>query len=186
MRTAVRPGLRLETWGLRWIGPLVKRKATVGKAAPWFKLKNLTGTYTWTHRNVRGKPTLLVVGRSRRAAPPCKKWMLELLKRHGKQARVFQVIVIKKAWYHPRNLVLKEIRGFVPDAHHDKTLLEWYTVFSDVWGIPKVDDPFIYLLDGDGVIRHHHRGAASKAALRRVAGALARLSTPSADKRSPR
>lgn len=152
-----------------------KGQAKVGKTAPWFSLRNLTDTRTVSNKSLRGKPTLLVVGRTTPSAPQCKKWMLSLLKRHGKEARVLQVIVVKKPWFMPRSLVLKKVRGFVPRAHHGKTLLEWYTVFSDVWGIPKVDDPFIYLLDARGMIRHHHRGKATRKAVAAVGAALEKL-----------
>ncbi len=154
-------------------------KAKLGRPASWFKLKNLTDTATFTHRSIRGRPTILVVGRTKRAAPPCKKWMLALIKRYRKEGpKVLQVIVIKKPWYLPRALILKQVRGFIPARHHDKVLLEWFTVFSDVWGIPKVDDPFIYLLDKKGVIRFMHRGAADKAALQQLGDAIKGLPSP--------
>ena len=150
-------------------------KARVGRTAPWFKLKNLTGGRTWTQKNVQGTPTVLVVGRTQEAAPSCKTWMLALLEHQPVSARVLQVIVVKKAWYLPKGLILKKIRGFIPRRHHDKVLLEWYTVFSDVWGIPKVDDPFIYLLDAKGVVRHVYRGKYSKAPMKKLKAALAQL-----------
>ena len=156
-------------------GKAAASKVKVGRSAPWFKLKNLTGGRTWTQENVQGKPTVLVVGRTQKAAPSCKTWMLALLEKEPVAARVLQVIVVKKAWYLPKGLILKKIRSFIPKRHHDKVLLEWYTVFSDVWGIPKVDDPFIYLLDGEGVVRHTYRGKYGKAAMKKLNAAQARL-----------
>ena len=150
-------------------------KAQVGKPAPWFKLKNLPGTATWTHKILRGKPTVLVVGRSQKAAPPCKAWMLALVLKDNVAARVLQVAVLDKQWYHPRGAVLNKVKGFVPARHHDKVLLEWYTVFADVWGIPQSDDPYIYLLDREGVIRFTYRGSHGKKSMKKLKAALAGL-----------
>jgi len=147
-------------------------KASLGKPAPWFKLINLPGTHTWTHKMLRGKPTVLVVGRTQKAAPPCKAWMLALVEKDKVPARVLQVIVLDKQWYHPRGVVLNKVKTFVPARHHDKVLLEWYTVFADVWGIPYSDDPTVYLLDSEGVVRFTHRGNHSRKVMKKLKAAL--------------
>ena len=152
-----------------------KSRVKLGRLAPWFKLKTLTGHRTWTRKNIQGKPTVLVAGMTQKAAPPCKDWMLALVEKQPVAARVLQVIVVDKAWYLPRSLVLKKIRTFVPASHHGKVLLEWYTVFAEAWGIPKVDDPFIYLLDSKGVVRFFHRGKYGAAPMKKLKAALARL-----------
>ena len=117
---------------------------------------------------LRGKPVVLVAARTRRAAPACKKWMLRLVREHGRAIHLHQVIVLDHPWYIPRSLARKQIRKFVPKQHHWRVLLEWYTVFSDSYNIPKHDLPTLFVLDPAGVLRLRLKGKLSEARLKRV------------------
>lgn len=149
-------------------------RAVVGKPAPWFKLQSLNGR-TFTRQQIKGRPALLVVGRTQRAAPPCKKWVLRVIKRRGASLPVYQVIVVDKAWYIPRGAVIKRIKGFSPRRWHHRVLVEWYTVFADTWGVSKHDEPVLFLLDRRGVVRFRHRGPVTTRALSRLEAALKRF-----------
>jgi hypothetical protein len=147
-------------------------KAELGKAAPFFDLKAYTGERV-TQRSLLGKAAVLVVGRTEKAAPPCKEWALRLIKHYGDKAHVYQVIVLKTSWYIPRSLVLKRVRGFIPGDFLGRVLLEWYTVFADTWGVPMHDDPTIFGLDPKGVVRFIRRGRMEKKALSDLLATLA-------------
>lgn len=142
-------------------------RARVGQPAPWFKLEDLRGR-SFASARLRGKPAVLVVGRTQKAAPPCKQWVLELIRRYGRALPVYQVIVVDKSWFIPRSLVISKIEGFIPRRLRHRVLLEWYTVFADTWGVPLHDEPTVMILGSDGVLRHKHRGAMTKRALKRV------------------
>jgi len=141
--------------------------ALSGRRAPWFRLKSITGK-TVTNKTIRGRPAIIVVGRSFKSAPPCKKWILELAKLYGAKAAVHQVIVADKPWYIPRSAVLKKIRNFTPPAHRHRVLVEWYKVFAKVWNVPQHDHPTIFVIDAKGVVRLRMRGKMTTASLRRV------------------
>lgn len=142
-------------------------RARVGKPAPWFELERLSGK-SFTRGQLRGRPAVLVVGRTQAAAPPCKKWVLEIIRRHGSSLPVYQVIVVDKSWFVPRSLVLGKVRDFAPRHLHHRVLLEWYTVFADRYGIAKHDDPVVLVLDPSGVVRWRHRGVLTAAAAKRL------------------
>lgn len=146
-------------------------RASVGERAPWFRLEGLTGKRV-TRAQLRGRPLVLVVGRTQRAAPPCKRWMLGIIGRHGPRLQAFQVIVVDKSWYIPRSLVLGKIRGFIPARLRHRVLLEWYTVFADHYGVPKHDDPVVFVINAGGEVRWRHRGAPSAAAFGRLGRVL--------------
>ena len=146
-------------------------QAVVGRRAPWFRLESLEGK-TFTSRNLLGRPVVLVVGRTQKAAPPCKKWMLALIKRYGKQVPVYQVIVVDKPWYMPRSLVLRKIRSFSPRKHHDRVLVEWYTVFAGAYGVARHDLPVVLVQDRKGVVRWRHKGRMTRAALSRLSAVV--------------
>jgi len=148
--------------------------APLGKPAPGFLLEDLYGrkfSSTW----LKGRLTVLVVGGTQKAAPPCKEWALALLKRHGEKLALYQVIVVDKAWYIPRGAVIGKVKDFVPAALHHRVLLEWYRVFADLYGIPKHDDPVIVVIGRDGILRMQHRAHPSEAALKRVSDLLRSL-----------
>jgi len=150
----------------------------VGQPAPWFNLEDLQGR-SFASARLRGKPAVLVIGRTQKAAPPCKAWVLELLRRHGRALPVYQVIVVDKSWFIPRGLVLGKVKGFTPGDLRDRVLLEWYTVFADTWGVPLHDDPTVMVLDAGGVMRFRRRGAMTARALEQLNLVLnrARLAT---------
>lgn len=171
-RGHLRSGTLLVCLALAWPAPAVAR-ATVGRRAPWFRLETLEGK-TLSSRELLGRPAVLVVGRTQKAAPPCKKWALTLIKRYGDKVPVYQVIVVEKPWYMPRSLVLRKVRGFAPRAHHDRVLLEWYTVFAEAYGVAKHDDPVVLVQDRKGVIRWRRRGPMTRGALSRLTAAVER------------
>jgi hypothetical protein len=131
--------------------------AELGKGMPGFDLKSVTGVRV-TRENLLGQASVLVVGRTEKAAPLCKEWMLRLLQHYQKKVLVYQVIVVKKPWFIPRSAVLSRIRGFIPAEHIGKVLLEWYTVFADTWGIPMHDEPVVFGMDPKGRIRFLRKG----------------------------
>ena len=151
----------------------VLARGQVGEAAPSFELERLTGgrvQSAW----LRGKPTVLVVGRTQRAAPPCKEWALALIERYAATS-VFQVIVVEKAWFIPKSLVRAKVRGFVPAALHDRVLLEWNTAFADAYAVDKQDAPVVFVLDGDARIRWRYQGPMTQSALGQLARTLGSL-----------
>ncbi len=145
----------------------------VGKKAPWFRLKSLTGKEI-DSKQILGKTTILVVGRTQKSAPACKKWMYEILKHHGAEVNVLQIIVTDNPWYIPRSLVIKKIEGFVSPKQRHRVLIEWYTVFADAYRIPKQDDPTIILIDNQGVVRWNYRGALSSKSWKMLTSMLKR------------
>jgi hypothetical protein len=153
---------------------LAAGRAAVGRQAPWFRLERLKGK-TVTSRQLLGRPAVLVVGRTQKAAPPCKEWALALIKRYGKKVPVFQVIVVAKPWYMPRSLVLRKVKGFSPREHHDRVLLEWYQVFAKAYGVAKHDLPVVLVQDRKGVIRLRYKGRMTTEALSRVTELVAGL-----------
>jgi hypothetical protein len=148
--------------------------AKVGHRAPWFSLKTLGGE-SFSRRKLDGRPALLVVGRTQKAAPPCKRWMLKLLSRLRPAVPTYQVIVVDKAWYIPRGAVISKIEGFTPERWRHRVLVEWYTVFADTWGVARHDDPVVFLLDRRGVVRWRRRGPLTKSGLASLMGALKRF-----------
>ena len=158
--------------------PPAEARARVGQPAPWFKLEDLKGR-GFASARLRGKPVVLVVGRTQKAAPPCKRWMLELLRRHGRALPVYQVIVVDKSWFIPRSLVISKVEGFTPRSQRHRVLLEWYTVFADTWGVPLHDDPTVMVLSADGVLRFWHRGQMNTRALKRLDRVLSRIKVAS-------
>lgn len=157
--------------------------APIGKAAPGFQLEDLHGRKV-TSGSLR-RPTVLVVGGTQKAAPPCKEWALALLKRHGEKLSLYQVIVVDKAWYIPRGAVVSKVKDFVPPALHGRVLLEWYRVFANLYGIPKHDDPVILVIGPDGVLRLQHRAHPSEAGFKLVGEllrSLARARSPHVSK----
>lgn len=152
-------------------------QARVGHKAPWFKLQSFTGQ-TFTNRSILGRPAVLVAGRTRESAPPCKEWMLALLKHGEKRLQILQVIVSDTPWYLPRSLVRKMIKDFTPKGQLHRVLVEWYTVFADVWGIPENDLPTVFVLDGQGIVRWRYMGKISRATLGQARAALKKLPVP--------
>ena len=121
-----------------------------------------------TTYSLRGKATVLVVGRSKKSAPPCKDWMLKVFKKHGdKKINLYQVIVLDNPWYLPRALVRGKVKDFVPKGHLVRVLLEWKLAFARIFGIPKHNLPVIFVLDKKGVVRMRYRGKISKGAFAR-------------------
>jgi len=152
-------------------------QARVGHKAPWFKLQSFTGQ-TFTNRSILGRPAMLVAGRTRESAPPCKDWMLALLKHGGRRLQVLQVIVSDTPWYLPRSLVRKMIKDFTPKGQLHRVLVEWYTVFADVWGIPENDLPTVFVLDAQGIVRWRYMGKLSRINWERARAALKKLPVP--------
>jgi hypothetical protein len=145
--------------------------ARVGKPIPWFKLEDLVGK-RFSKGRLRGRPAVLVVGRSQRAAPPCKKWILEIIKRHGMKLPVYQVIVVDKSWFIPRSLVIDKVKEITPRNLRHRILLEWYTVFADTYGIPTHDEPVVLVTGPDSVLRWRHKGPPTRAAIERLTTVL--------------
>lgn len=154
-------------------------RGQVGQKAPWFQLERLTGG-SLSSAALKGKPAVLVIGRTQEAAPPCKEWALAAIKGHGARASVHQVIVVEKPWFIPKALVYGKVKGFVPEHLHGRVLLEWFTVFADAYGIPKNDEPTVLVLDRAGTIRWRHAGKLTGAALARLGSELAAASAPAA------
>lgn len=159
--------------------PNAHARGQVGERAPAFQLERLTGGSV-SSGALRGKPAVLVIGRTQEAAPPCKEWAIAAIKRHGGRASVHQVIVVEKPWFIPRTLVYGKVKGFVPEHLHGRVLLEWYTVFAEAYAIPKNDEPTVLVLDRDGTIRWRHAGKMTGAALARLGSELDAVSAPGA------
>ncbi len=149
-------------------------RGRAGDLAPAFQLEPLNGG-AFSSQQLRGKPAILVVGRSRKAAPPCRDWVLGMLARHRLKLPVYQVIVVDKSWYLPRTLVLRMVKEFVPDNLRGRALLEWKTTFADLFGIPKGDEPTLLVLGADSVIRWRHQGPPTASGYQRLAEVLAAL-----------
>jgi hypothetical protein len=129
--------------------------------------------------SLAGKIAILVIGRTRPAAPRCKEWMLTLLPRF--RVAIYQVIVIDKPWYAPRSAVLSELRSFTGPGHEGRVLLEWYTVFADSFGIARDDDPRLVVMDRRGIVRLLLRGSLTAqrlALLRKTLVGLLRAEAP--------
>lgn len=156
-------------------------RARVGKKVPWFELQDLRGK-SFSRRRLRGRPAVLVVGRTKKAAPPCKKWVLEIIARQGLKLPVYQVIVVDKAWYIPKSIVISKVKDFSPAKLRHRVLLEWYTVFAEAYGIKKHDDPVVLVIDAAGVLRWRHRGRLSRSAFerfeRKLTSVIAATSSP--------
>jgi hypothetical protein len=160
-------------------------RGQVGEKAPWFQLERLTGGSV-SSAALRGKPAVLVIGRTQEAAPPCKEWAIAAINRHGARASVHQVIVVEKPWFIPKTLVYGKVKGFVPDHLHGRVLLEWFTVFADAYGIPKNDEPTVLVLDRDSTIRWRHAGKLTPAALARLGSELAAAASGAATRTAAR
>ena len=159
------------------------------KPAPYFRLKSFTGKSVDTHQ-LRGRPAVLVVGRSRKSAPPCKVWMLKIYKQYlapavaaprGKPRaprptiQLYQVIVLDTPWYLPRVLVRSKVKDFIPRGHLHRVLLEWKLAFARIWSIAKHDLPTVFVLDAKGIVRWRHKGKLTPRAHARFQAALARV-----------
>jgi peroxiredoxin len=145
--------------------PAAAKPGHVGTHAPAFRLQNIPGSWV-SLRKLRGRKVVLVVGMKQKAAPRCKAWMKQLVKRYPPRKQhkveVYQVVVVDKSWYIPRSLVLSKLKGFVGAAYHDRFLVEWYTVFSDLYRIPKSTLPMVLVIDEKGVVRHRTRETIDK------------------------
>lgn len=146
--------------------------AVVGRPAPIFRLKTFNGKEVTTY-SLRGTATVLVVGRSRKSAPPCKDWMLKIFKHSfnepgRRKIYLYQVSVLDNPWYLPRSLVRGMVKDFVPKEHLHRVLLEWKIAFARIFGIPKHNLPVIFVLDKKGVVRWRHKGKLSKGAFARL------------------
>jgi hypothetical protein len=153
-------------------------EAQVGKLAPWFDLPVLSGGRV-SRRSLAGKVAVLVVGRTRPSAPPCKEWTTTLIRRPV-AAAVYQVIVADKPWYAPRSAVLNKVRSFVGPQHNDRILLEWYRAFAEAFGIPRDDEPRVYVLDQQSRIRLLVRGTLTSERLEKVNRTVQSLSRQAA------
>jgi hypothetical protein len=160
--------------------PAATGAAPINKPAPSFLLEDLSGRKFASIR-LRGSPAVLVVGGTRKAAPPCKQWVLEIIKRHGLKLPVYQVIVVDKAWYIPKKAVIGSVKDFTPSSLHHRVLLEWYRVFADLYDIPRHDDPVLLVMGPDGVLRLQQRGQMTEAGLQQLAAVL-RSTSPAAKK----
>jgi peroxiredoxin len=140
---------------------LAKKPVGVGDYAPLLDLDTLAQTRV-SMRKLIGNPLVLVVGRTRKSAPRCKKWMAALLAAYPKKPLVYQVVVANKSWYIPRGAVRSKLRSIVGPNHHERFLIEWYTVFAKQYGITKHDHPVIYVIDKKGVIRWTYIGEFAK------------------------
>lgn len=147
----------------------VAGKGAVGEVAPRFRLETVTGK-TISSKTIQGKPTVIVVGRSRKSAPPCKDWVLSVA---NMGVDVYQVVVALKPWFLPRFLVLNEIKDFVPTTYHHRVLVEWRDGFARAYGVPKDDTPTVIVLDSNNVVRFRHRGRLTQRAMEQVKEALA-------------
>lgn len=152
-------------------------RGQVGEHAPWFELERLTGGKVAAAR-LHGRPAVLVVGRTQRAASPCKEWAFAIIERYASRLPVFQVIVVDKSWFIPKSLVYAKVKSFVPATLHDRVLLEWHTAFAEAYGIDKQDEPVLLVLDSDAVIRWRYQGAMNHAALARLGRAVGALAAP--------
>lgn len=149
--------------------------AVVGRPAPLFRLKTFPGKEVTTY-SLRGKPTVLVVGRSRKSAPPCKDWMLKVHKDLGdKKIHLYQVIVLDNPWYLPRALVRGKVKSFVPQGYLPRVLLEWKLAFARIFAIPKHNLPVIFVLDKKGVVRLRYKGKLSKGSYAKLKRVMATL-----------
>ncbi len=159
-------------------------RAQVGRKVPWFKLQRLDGA-AFYNRHAQGRVTVFVVGRTRKAAPPCKRWVLQLIERQGQALPVYQVIVVAKPWFLPRSVALRQIEKIVPRGMRHRVLLEWGEVFAEVYGIPKHDDPVVLVMGADGTLHLRYRGPATPATLARVQRVLQRLGVAAGPPRRP-
>lgn len=161
----------LMALALLWPGAAAAR-VKLGQPLPGFQLRAITGQLV-SQATLKGRPAVLVVGRTQKAAPPCKRWMVRLLKQYGnKGVQIYQVIVVDKAWYLPRGLVMKRIIKFVGINNVRQVLVEWNTRFADVYGIALHDLPTVIAADPKGVVRWVHKGRLSKQALAALVNVL--------------
>lgn len=141
------------------------RPGSVGSHAPSFRLQTIPGSWV-ALRSLRGRKVVLVVGMKQKAAPRCKKWMQALVKRYPprtqRKVEVYQVVVVNKAWYIPRSLVLSKLKGFIGAAYHDRFLIEWYRVFAEQYKVPKSTLPVVFVIDEKGTIRFRTRDTLDK------------------------
>lgn len=140
----------------------------VGRIAPRFGLAKLKGGGV-RRAHLRGKTTVLVVGRSTKSALPCKKWVDAVA---GEGVDVFQVIVTQKPWYLPSFLVRKKISSLVPRQYHNQILIDWGDGFARAFDIPKDDVPTVLVFDANAVLRFKYRGTRSNATWQRAKDAL--------------
>jgi predicted transcriptional regulator len=145
---------------------------SIGKTAPAFQLEDLWGKNFKSNR-LNGQLAVLIVGRSRKAAPPCKEWVLGIIKQQGQKLPVYQVIVVDKAWYVPKKLVINSVKDFTPSSQYNRVLLDWGTRFADLFAIAQHDDPVVIIIDPDGVLRFQQRGQLTDARLKHVSQLVA-------------
>lgn len=149
-------------------------KALIGKQSPWFKLDRMTRG-TVSRDDLRGHPAVLVVGRSRKSALPCREWVIGLSKRHNHSVSVFQVVIALKPWFLPRFLVRRELKKVTPPAYYHQVLIEWRDGFAKLFDIPEDDTPTVLLLDKSNVMRMMHRGPMTKAAWEKIEAQIGQL-----------
>lgn len=142
--------------------------ADVGQISPRFGLAKLKGGSV-KRANLRGKTTVLIVGRSPKSAPPCKQWVDSVA---SEGVDVFQVIVTQKPWYLPEFVVRKKIKGLVPRQYHRQILIDWGDGFARAFDIPKDDVPTVLVFDANAVLRLKYRGYHTVATWKRAKEAL--------------
>jgi len=148
--------------------------ARTGEAVPWFRLTSMTGKQAVSKKTIRGKKVVLVIGRTQKSAPRCKRWILALVK-DLPGVKVYQVIVIDKAWFIPRSLVMGKLRKFTPKHFRNDVLLEWYLAFAKQFSIEKDDYPTIIGIDRGGTVRLRHKGELNNARLKQVKALMSQL-----------
>lgn len=149
------------------------RGPQVGAPAPLFELETLKGRKVHT-RSLKGRPTVMVVARTRAAAEACKGWVDAVREHLAPRVAYFQVIVALKPWYLPEFAVRGKVEQLVPAEYHPQVLIEWRDRFARQFDIPKDRKPTVLVLDSQGILRWKHRGALTPDALARLRAALPR------------
>jgi hypothetical protein len=172
--------------GLRWtlaVGivssalllPADARAALVqGRPVPSFQATDLRGR-AHVSRELRGRPTLLVIMPNRDAAGESKQWVDAIGRRYGEhRVRTVGLIALDLPFFIPESLARSIARGKVPERFWNDTWLSARGTLADTLGVQGDDESWVVALDATGRVRAIARGAPTTVNQSIVFGALER------------
>ncbi|OGQ89903.1 MAG: hypothetical protein A2289_09330 [Deltaproteobacteria bacterium RIFOXYA12_FULL_58_15] len=152
-----------------------KFEALLGKVPPSFDLPKLTDGNV-SLNDLKGNPSVFVIGTTLEGAPPSREWMLALKNNLARtKTQLYQIAVLDNPWYLPEFATKGRLKDFVPEDGYHLVLLDWGKQFRLDYGIPKDHFTRLLILDAENIVRWTHLGPLTDTAMLELLAKLEQL-----------
>jgi hypothetical protein len=132
--------------------------------------ESLAGQQVILPDSLKGHKALVIVGFSKSSQDGVKAWETRAHKQLGEGFDVYQVAVLEDAPRFVRGLITHAMKGSTPAAQQDHFLVvvKGEAELKKAAAFSAADDPYVFLLDGNGEIRWRTHGAVTDDALKEL------------------